>query len=168
MIIGIIVLLVFTGMLIKRDQNRGRKLLVISIATSLMLNFFLNYNFFPKAMKYQAGNALVDKMKDQHMEIPDEDIMLVELHAHSFDFYRRYNHAVLEAENFPTGFDSVRNKYFLMTPFLGRYIERHGFRVEPVISQFDYNIATMRPKFLNPATRATSYDTLFLARVYRK
>jgi hypothetical protein len=165
-ITGPIAMAAILFLLLKKQIARPAKLVFISIALSITLNLFLNYSFFPNIMVYQAGNEMVKKMKEEHINIPDSSIMLVELHAHSFDFYRHYNHKVIEAENFPAAYPSISNKYFLITPFLSRYLDRKGFRTETVISQLDYNVATVKPAFLNSATRRRTLDTLMLVKIY--
>ena len=162
--VALVVLLVFV---FKRVNSSPWMLVRISCLLSLVLNFFLSYSFFPDIMVYQGGNEMVKEMKQKNINIPDSSIMLVELHAHSFDFYRHYNHKVIEAEDFPKAYPSIRDKYFLITPFLSRFLENKGFRIEPLINQPDYNVATVKPRFLNPTTRKQVLDTLQLVKIYR-
>jgi hypothetical protein len=116
-------------------------------------------------MPYQAGNTMVQKMKSEHINIPDDQIMLLEMHAHSFDFYRKHNHNVIEPDTLIKNFEKDSSKYFLITRIYITYFEKRGFTVNPIIAQPDYNVSTMKLKFLNPATRDQNYDTLFLARI---
>jgi 4-amino-4-deoxy-L-arabinose transferase-like glycosyltransferase len=169
-LLAAVIVLLMTGLLIllfSKSGNLAVKYLALGIAVSIVLNFSLFYNFFPSALKYQAGQQLVKQLEEKNISIPDSEIMLVELHAHSFDYYRGHNHRVIEAADFPEAYNSIGGKYFLLSAFLAKHIEKSGFRVEPVASQKDYNITTMKWEFLNPATREKNLDTLMLARVYR-
>jgi hypothetical protein len=167
---GIASLLIFflLVVILKKESNKAGKVILLAVALSLVLNFSLYYIFFPSAMKYQGGNELVNTLKHEKIAIPDQQIMLVELHAHSFDFYRKYNHHIVEAADFPARYDSIRNNYFLLSGFLARHLESKGFVILPIASQNDYNVATMKWKFLNPSTRKSTFDTLMLAKIYRK
>lgn len=166
-IAGAVVILSFLFMLVKKQADKGSKIFWVTIYTSLLFNFFLNYNFFPNVMKYQAGNELVKAMETKNMKIPDEDIMLVELHAHSFDFYRKHNHHTIDAERFAAQYAVIKDKYFLVSPFLANFLRQKGFTLQTVISQIDYNVATIKFSFLNPATRKNTYDSLMLVKVMR-
>ena len=152
----------------KKIDGKGMKLILLSAVLSLVLNFFLFYSFFPNVMPYQAGNTMVEKMKTENIKIPDDQIMLLEMHAHSFDFYRKHNHNVIEPDSLIKNFERDSSRYFLMTRIYITYFEKRGFSVNPLIAQPDYNVSTMKLKFLNPATRDQNYDTLFLARISKQ
>ncbi|HEU4471575.1 MAG TPA: glycosyltransferase family 39 protein [Flavisolibacter sp.] len=150
-----------------KKLHRGQKALYLSIALSLVLNFFLNYNFFPSLLKYQGGNELVKRMKQEGIDVPDDKIVLLEIHSHSFDFYRNRNHQVLEMADFERGYPAVSDSYFLLSSGQAGELRAKGFAIEPLIQQPDYNVTTVKLKFLNPATRAKNLDTLMLARIRR-
>ena len=77
-IIGCLVLLVLIWVLLKKTDNRSMKFVVLGVSTAIALNFFINYNFFPQLMKYQAGNELVKKMSRQNLTIAGSDIVSLE------------------------------------------------------------------------------------------
>ncbi|MFL5739866.1 MAG: ArnT family glycosyltransferase [Flavisolibacter sp.] len=166
LIFGSLLMIVFVILLIRRWPERARQLIYITAGMSLLFNFFLNYDFFPNLMKYQAGNELAMDMKTRALNINDNDILLIEQQAHSFDFYRGHNHQLLDAESFSTHFPGVKDKYFLLTNSQRSIIEQQGFKIEPVISHVDYNVAIVKYNFLNPATRNQVLDTLMLAKIY--
>lgn len=140
-------------------------MLYVSVFFMLVFNFFLNYNFFPSLMKYQGGNELAFKMERENSSISDKNIILLETGAHSFDFYRGYNHEIIEKNELGAKLP-LNDKYFLLTSFMARRLPADSFRVEPIISHIDYNITTLKLKFLNPKTRLSNCDTLMLAKIY--
>jgi 4-amino-4-deoxy-L-arabinose transferase-like glycosyltransferase len=166
--IGSAILIVFVWLLFKRFSNRGIKLIGISAGLSLLFNFFMNYNFFPNLLKYQAGKELADSMKKQNIIIPDNEIMLIESNSHSFDFYRNHIHPVVDPEKFAEQFPAIKDKYFLVNKSLRDYVQAKGFETEIIISQRDYNVATVKLSFLNPATRAANFDSLLLVKFHRR
>lgn len=151
---------------INKSLHKGTKIIYISAAASLFFNFLLNYNFFPQLLKYQAGNEMVKSMKEKNIMIPDKDIMLIETNAHSFDYYRGYNHPIASLDEFGRIYSDIKDKYFLLNRDQRDILQQQGFRVEPVISRPDYNVAKVSLKFLNPATREKRLDTLMLAKIY--
>lgn len=166
LIIGSLVLLWFIGLLIRKN-NRACKVFFISAAASAVFNFFMNYNFFPSLLKYQGGNEMVKIMERERINIPDSSIMLIDPNAHSFDFYRNHNHPVIEIAQIASQYEQLKDKYFLLSNYYRKALEEQGFEVKPVVSHPDYNVATIRLSFLNPATRTMKADTLMLARIYR-
>lgn len=148
--------------------DKGIKIIYISAAASLLFNFMLNYNFFPQLLKYQGGNEMVNTMKEKNILIPTEDIILLEPNAHSFDFYTAHNHVLLPPEDFDKNYPVLKDKYFFLSRADKNALQQQGYKVEPVISQADYNVAKVGLKFLNPAGREKRLDTLMLARIYRK
>jgi hypothetical protein len=135
---------------------------------SLVLNFCLNYNFFPRLMQYQGGNQLAKQMQENHISIPDSSIRLLEVNAHSFDFYRGYNHIIVDIDYFKEEYQGMSGKYFLVTSEIASRLRADSFIVTPVVSHLDYNVARMKLKFLNPATRDRLLDTLMLAKISRE
>ncbi|HEV8285516.1 MAG TPA: glycosyltransferase family 39 protein [Chitinophagaceae bacterium] len=165
-VFGSMMLLLLAFLVIRRFNSKAMKILSVSIFLSICFNFFLNYNFFPNLLKYQAGNELVELMKKSGMRIPDKEIMLIELNAHSFDFCRKHNHDVVE--NFLVDYPVIKDKYFLLNSGNKRELEAKGFQINPVVEHVDYNVNTVKLKFLNPAKRISQCDTLMLARIYRQ
>ena len=161
-LLGVLVWLLVTGRL-----QKGMKVIYVSAFVSVFLNLLMNYNFFPQLLKYQAGNEMARLMKQNKMGIPDSSIVLIETHAHSFDYYLGYCHDVAPMEEFEQLYPANRDKYFLLNKGDRNKLQEMGYRIEPVISQVDYNVARLNLRFLNPATREKKLDTLLLARIYK-
>jgi len=100
------------------------------------------------------------------MNIPDSSIMLIETHAHSFDYYLGYVHKTAQIETFERVYAANNDKYFINNKKDKDSLQSNGYRVEAIISQPDYNVARIKLKFLNPATRASKLDSLFLVKIY--
>jgi len=150
-----------------RPLATGMKTIYITASASLVFNFLLYYNFFPQLLKYQGGNEMARQMKEKNIAIPDEKIILIDPNAHSFDFYRGYSHPLLTPDELVQDDSATRDHFFLMNRGDRKILEEKGFKIEPVISQKDYNVAKVSLKFLNMATREKRLDTLMLARVYK-
>jgi 4-amino-4-deoxy-L-arabinose transferase-like glycosyltransferase len=166
-IIGSLLVAVFVALLVKRRAVFPAKFWYLSVAISILLNFMLNFIFFPQVMKYQGGNELAKEFL-QNGSIPDSSIILLETQAHSFDFYTGHNHAIVPPEDFTARYPSIKNNYFLLTLPFRDYLIKQGFTVEPVMQKPDYNVSTIKMKFLNPATRPQTLDTLMLVKVYQR
>ena len=167
-LIGAILLILFVWLVSKKELQKGMKLIYLSAFVSLFFNLLMNYNFFPQLLKYQAGNEMAKMMKEGKVAaIPDSSIMLIETHAHSFDYYLGYCHRVAPIEEFEQIYSANTDKYFLLNKGDRNKLQERGYHIEPVISLRDYNVARMNLRFLNPTTRDKKLDTLLLARIYK-
>lgn len=164
-IVGSLLLLGFMYLILKRWPSPAQKVIYLSAAASLVLNFFLYYNFFPNLMRYQAGNELAKALKEKNIVIPDEKILLLDVNAHTFDFYRAYNHTIAEEDGLLKNDSLLQDHYFILNNQQKTAITAAGFTVKPVVSHVDYNVSTVSLKFLNSATRAQRLDTLMLATI---
>lgn len=162
-----VLLALFVRVLFNKGLTRGMKLVYLSAIVSVLFNFLLNYNFFPQLLKYQAGNEMAKLMKERNMNLPDTSIMLIETHAHSFDYYLGYTHRIAPLDQFDQLYPSHSDKYFLLNKGDRNKLQEKGYRVEPLISQRDYNVAKVSLRFLNPESRNKKMDTLLLARIYK-
>ncbi|RYY57307.1 MAG: hypothetical protein EOO09_02875 [Chitinophagaceae bacterium] len=166
-VLGPVAIVWFVVFLVRKYQPRPLKVLFIGAFSLVLFNFFLNYNFFPNLFRYQGGNELVKVMEDKKINIPDREIILLDNNAHSFDFYRKANHHIADPLLMKEQYDSLKSYVFLInTPVAGQLI-RDGFRIDTIASHPDYNVSTMKLKFLNPSTRITKVDTLMLGRLIR-
>jgi 4-amino-4-deoxy-L-arabinose transferase-like glycosyltransferase len=163
---GPLIFLAFLAFLIRKHPLKGLKVIYVTVLFAIVFNFFMNYNFFPALLKYQGGNELVFQMKNEKQEIADEKISLLDVNAHSFDFYRNYNHDIVDINELGGKLPELADHYFLLTSKMARQLPADSFVVEPVSSHVDYNVTTLKLKFLNPKTRMSKTDTLMLARIF--
>jgi 4-amino-4-deoxy-L-arabinose transferase-like glycosyltransferase len=164
-IIAPALLIAIIFLLVKKWNNRSLKILYLSAAAVLVFNFLLNFNFFPRLLQYQGGNELVQTMRANNIQVPDSSIVLIDNNAHTFDFYSGHNHAVLDLEQLNSY--NTQGKYFVLTAGMANYIRSQGFTIDPLAKHPDYNVARMKLKFLNPATRDKQMDTLMLVRLIK-
>lgn len=168
LIIGPLLLVAIIALWASKPVQKGMKIIYVSAAAALVFNFMLNYNFFPQLLKYQAGNEMAGAMKEKNILIPATDIILIEPNAHSFDFYTGHNHVLLPLDEFDKNYPQLKDKYFFMNRADKKALQQKGYRVEPVVSHADYNVAKVSLKFLNPASREKRLDTLVLAKIYQQ
>jgi 4-amino-4-deoxy-L-arabinose transferase-like glycosyltransferase len=164
-----ILLMAFAGWLAYTGKLRaGIKTVYLSACVSVVFNFLLYYNFFPQLLRYQAGNEMARRMRSENIAVPDTSIKLLETNAHSFDFYRGYDHPIVSIEDVIKDSSLASNNYFLLNRSQRDELQAMNLKVDPVISQRDYNVAKVSLKFLKASTRAKRLDTLYLAKIYRR
>ncbi len=164
-VVLIAVLLLLLALLFTRPAVPGRRILAVSAVGAIVINSFMNFNFFPTLMKYQGGNEMVKQMKARKISIPNEDIVVVDHGSHSFDFYLGYNHRVIEIHELDSLYPGVSNKYFLINSQMKRALESQGYQVQPTLTTLDYRVSMPRGKFLNEKTRLSVCDSLILGKI---
>lgn len=164
-IVGPLLIIALFFMLVKKQWIIPVKLVYITVFFAIVFNIYMNYNFFPGLMKFQGGNELAFQMKKEKLQISEKDILLIDVNAHTFDFYRGYNHDIIGTNVLAAQLPNLGDKYFLLTTSLSRNLPADTFVIKPVISHVDYNVTTLKLKFLNPKTRASKLDTLMLAKI---
>jgi 4-amino-4-deoxy-L-arabinose transferase-like glycosyltransferase len=167
-IIGALLIIMLLVLLFRKSPHRAAKVVYITVCVSILFNLFMNYNFFPNLLKYQGGNELAFQMRRDNNRIDDRNIILLDVNAHSFDFYRNYNHDIVDVSQLGNKLPSLQNKYFLLTTKMTREAWADSFIIKPVVSHVDYNVTTLKLKFLNPKTRMSKVDTLMLAQIELK
>jgi len=165
-IIGSVLIVLLVALIFRKHLYKGLRVLLVSAFTSIVFNFFINFNFIPQLMEYQGGNKLADMIHDKKINITNDDILLLESSAHSFDFYMGYNHKVVDINKLQELYPSAKDKYFLLTSGMARELEAEGFEVKPEFTHVDYNVTIIKLKFLNAHTRLQQCDSLMLAHIY--
>ena len=164
---GPLAIIAFVIFLARRQFVRPLKLLYTGVFGLLLFNFYLNYNFFPNLFKYQGGNELVKVIEDRKIPLDDSKLVLLDNNSHSFDFYRNANHRIADPLLLKEQYDSLKGNLFLINTPVANQLIADGFKIDTVVSHPDYNVSTMKLKFLNPSTRWSKVDTLMVARIYR-
>jgi 4-amino-4-deoxy-L-arabinose transferase-like glycosyltransferase len=167
-VVGAVLILALLILLFRKTGQRAYKVIYLTVCVAVVFNLFMNYNFFPRLLKYQGGNELAFQMRKESSPITDRDIVLLDVNAHSFDFYRGYNHDIVDIDKLGSKLPSLSNKYFLIGSKMARESLSDSFIIKPVIQTPDYNVTTMKLKFLNPKTRSNKLDTLMLVQIEPK
>jgi len=132
----------------------------LSVTVALVLNFY----FYPKLLPFQSTSAMMQRAKQAG--IPAENITFFRRHGHALDFY---NGHLLEDLKSP---DSIRQAAF-DPGGLWVYTNKEG-KAELDTARISYTVADslqhfqvalLKPKFLNPATRPQTLEAVFLLKI---
>jgi hypothetical protein len=154
-----ILLIVFGFLNVRSLRLKIQKLIALSVLTSAIIFYLLNVNFYPQLLTYQGGNELAFTTREK---INPKDVYIwPRIYNPSFQFYTRelkkdFTDTVLQQQS----------PVWVLTdkPSLPQLKERNLQAIEQY-SNHDYNIGTMSFKFINPATRRETLDTLYVIRV---
>ncbi len=168
-LVGVALLVTLFILLTFRDPNKPFKVVYVSVMLSLVLNFFMTYNFFPNLLKYQGGNELAFDIRQSKTQYPPASIKLIDNGSHSFDFYMKDNHQSVSIDSIDRHFDeSMSRDHYLLTTDMMRTLQDKGYRVTPEFMHINYQVSKVKLKFLDEDTRVASCDSLMLATIQRK
>ena len=155
-IAGFLLLLGLCAFALLRIQLPLPKIVLASVVTSLLVFYLLNANFYPKLLRYQAGNELAFDTKEKID--PSTVYFWPGVYSSSYVFYtatlrREYNDSLLQKSS-PVWIMTDRDHLAeLKQPILQRY------------AHDDYEITRMQLPFVNPATRKKELTQMLLVRV---
>jgi 4-amino-4-deoxy-L-arabinose transferase-like glycosyltransferase len=124
----------------------------------------LNFYFYPSLLPYQSTSTLMVQAKAAHLS--KEKMAFFKRHGHALDFY---NGALLKKMNSP---QEIRQKalenqgIYLYTNAEGKSeLDSSGVRYKQVFAFEHFQVALLKPAFLNPATRARTLEPVFLLKI---
>jgi 4-amino-4-deoxy-L-arabinose transferase-like glycosyltransferase len=155
---GTILLLaiVFYFLLTKRLSNI-QKSISVSVSTMCLFFYLLNTNFYPQLLTYQAGKPLADTTRG--IADPKNVYFWKNSFSSTYNFYSSSNRQVYD--------DSLRGKKFWLIYQKSQRpeVDSGGFFLGRSFSVPDYEITRLKKKFIDPATRKETLDTMIMTEV---
>jgi 4-amino-4-deoxy-L-arabinose transferase-like glycosyltransferase len=145
------------------------KIFVSTLITMLGVAFVLNTHFYPSLNPYQ-GRVLAGKYLKEN-KIPRNDIMIFPLDVHkpSIDVY---SDMLIPRTNNISRIDSLLNYKSSLYVFTNKAgfdsIDTKGYCIENEKTFKDYQISLLSLPFLNPATRKSVLNDLYLVQIEKK
>ncbi len=134
------------------------------ILVTLLTGFTLNYHFYPRLLPYQSTATIGRYLHKQG--IPKDKIVFLRRHGHALDFYSQTISQRMDgAEQLR---QTARNlgEVWVYTNESGKNeLNTAGVQYETVYEMGHFQAALLNARFLNPATRATSLEPVWLLRV---
>ncbi len=131
-----------------------------SLVAILMINFFLNVNFYPRLAGYQTGSTMAENIERE--KIDWSQVYIYDRIFQPFDFYSarinpQLNDALLKAKI------QDGEKIFLLVNEAGKKkISDQGIKFTQCMKTPDMNITRLKIKFLNPSTRESTLKFAYL------
>ncbi len=161
-ILILIYVLLFSALcysLIKK-QELVLKIMVISVLFSVFVNFGLNTQFYPKLLKYQAGNNLVKIIKDKKID-PNNIYMIKGSQSWTLNFYTERETpeiALSELEN-------MKGKWLFVYDRDLDKLKSQNIKLGKSIEVEHFKITRLSLTFLNPKTRNDILDKAYLFQI---
>jgi 4-amino-4-deoxy-L-arabinose transferase-like glycosyltransferase len=136
----------------------------ITLIAAGIANFFMNINFFPKVLAYQGSSSLAKYINDNN--IPSEKV-------NSFTSRRYYSFDVYIKRDTPEpSLDEIKQRsaahesFYIVTDKLKIHeLENANLAMETIKVVPDFHVSKLNGKFINPATRPATLDSMMLIKV---
>ena len=139
------------------------RIITTAAITSLLLNFVLNFHFYPNLLDYQAGSSMAQVIKDQN--IPKDAIYkLTDEHTWALDFYNRQPVHKIAVEDL----DDTNELWVYASDEELQTLKDYGFDWNKQHTVIDFRITRLQAKFLNPATRQKTLKNKHLVHIFKR
>ena len=145
------------GYFIFKKELGYHRLITISILASVLLNAVLNLHFYPQLLHYQGGSAMAAIVQEQKIPV-DRIYKLSERHTWALDFYNQYPVKISSLD----AIRSLEDVWIYAAEDELEGLQMEGIQWDKALSADQFRITRLQAKFLNPATRASVVNKMFL------
>ena len=142
------------------------KIIFCSSLSIIFANVLLNGNFYPKLLQYQSGSRLAKVLVRKNVD--NDKVYKFNATSYDFDFY--YSHIVPFAniEDIKSNLNRGEDVWLYTNDEGKDSLEQAGIPIKLIASALNARITKLKPKFLNPKTRAQACHTNFLIKTYSR
>lgn len=135
-----------------------------SVLIFLAVAFVLNFHFYPHLLPYQS-TAAVPRYAAQH-GIPTDKLAFFNRHGHALDFYTGHILPKMETADEVGQTARTSGDFWLYTDAPGVLkLDSAGVHYTQAASFSHFQVALLKPAFLNPATRNSSLTPVYLVKI---
>jgi len=160
-LLGMILLFCITVFLMFEEKLRKvNKLMLMSISLSSLIFFVLNFHYYPTVLQYQAGESLAESVASHNIAAQDIAFLKDSENCNDFDFYIRTNVPTITVAELVNS----RDERYIVTGDEG-IKKLNGMNKTILTETWNYNAARFSAKFIDPATRASVLQKLYLVHI---
>ena len=146
--------------------NRSdRKEIIIngSIISVLMINFVMSLHIYPQLLKYQSGSQAAAFIHKNTIDV--EELAVYRLYPNSLDFYAQTIPQIFESPDKLVNAAAERPMWIYTDETGKKQLEEYGAIIDNIKTFDHFHISKLSLKFLNPKTRKSVLEKVYLIRV---
>lgn len=133
------------------------------VLTAVVTGFILNFHFYPRLLPFQSTASTMHFAREKN--IPPEKIVFFRRHGHALDFYAGRILDKMESADDVKNALAERGELWIYTTAEGRKeLADAGLRGEEWAFPH-FQVALLKPAFLDPATRPQVLQTVYLLKI---
>lgn len=144
-----------------KKEDYFKRIVTISVLSSVLLNAVLNTHFYPSLLKYQGGSAMSGVVTKEKIAV-DSIYKIHPRHSWALDFYNRRPVAL-------TSLDALKGKEDIWIYASDKDLSElrtAGFDWDRQHTVKQFRISRLQAKFLNPDTRSKVLNEMHLVHIY--
>jgi len=145
------------GYFILKKESGYRRLITISVLASVLLNAVLNLHFYPQLLNYQGGSAMAGIVQEQKIPV-DRIYKLSERHTWALDFYNQNPVKISSVD----AIKALEDVWIYAAEDELEGLKMAGIYWDKALSADQFRITRLQAKFLNPDTRGSVVNKMFL------
>ncbi len=153
--------IIYTGWWAFSNKKPLLKIATVSVTGIALVNFTLYSFFYPQLLRYEGGLNLATIAKEKQVDLTNT--YFYNTYNFAFDFKTRH----LSPTLFLDDIQHRQNKaYWLLTDAGGMdSLKQSAIPVTEIYGSSHFRISRLKASFLNPATRQSQLDTLYLLKI---
>jgi 4-amino-4-deoxy-L-arabinose transferase-like glycosyltransferase len=146
-------------------NKSSRKEIIIngSIISVLMINFVMSLHIYPQLLKYQSGSQAAAFIHKNTIDV--EELAVYRLYPNSLDFYAQNIPQIFESPDKLVNAASERPMWIFTDETGKKQLEEYGAIIDNIKTFDHFHISKLSLKFLNPKTRKSVLEKVYLIRV---
>lgn len=144
-----------------RSHNYLKKIFFATALVCLSINYYLNREFYPALLTYQAESQVAHFMKANN--IPAKEIIFLGDVQSVADIILHHTTPIVAIDSATT--KDVSNKYVFTSPAGREKIDAMGLKYTVITSFPDFHVTRITGKFINRKTRFTELQQKFLLKI---
>ena len=156
--IGLAIVAIFYSL---KRENYYFRIITVSVLGALMINAVLNTHFYPELLKYQAGSTIAKIVEEKEIPV-DKIYKLSGHHTWALDFYNQRPVQQISMN----GILNKKNIWVYASELQLRDLNNLGYDWDRQFQVDQFRITRLQAKFLDPATRKSTLDKMYLIHIY--
>jgi hypothetical protein len=146
-------------------NKSSRKEIIIngSIISVLMINFVMSLHIYPQLLKFQSGSQTAAFIHKNTIDV--EELAVYRLYPNSLDFYAQTIPQIFESPDKLVNAASERPMWIFTDETGKKQLEEYGAIIDNIKTFDHFHISKLSLKFLNPKTRKSVLEKVYLIRV---
>ncbi len=160
----VFLLALFFYLLRKKELSPTQKSIAVPASAILVFFFLMNTNFYPRLLKYQAGQQLFELTKGR---VDPADVYIEKgeaSYSSSYNFYSKSLFKPFDDSLLNTG----KRNWILTEPNAIDRLKKAGYQFGTIYTTSHFRVTKLNLKFMNPATRESELSSMMIAELVGK
>ncbi|GLU44165.1 glycosyltransferase family 39 protein [Allomuricauda sp. NBRC 101325] len=154
----LLIALALTVYFVLKKETAYAKIVTVAIFSAVVLNGYMNAQFYPKLLEYQGGSNMAEQVKKHQIPVGKIYKINGERHTWALDFYDRDPVNIISVSDLK----NLDDVWVYATDDELKQLDENGIDWDDQITVDQFRITRLQIKFLNPNTREDRLNKMHL------